>query len=437
MQRSGERREEHLRLGYLEPMHRTLVTLLVPEGFLLLVAAAAVRWPLLVRPIEPALPWLAGAVFVAGIAVALRFRQSGVLFALVALATAGAVLSWAAGARDAGAALGALEPAVAVLLPLNLLAFALLPERGITGASAARRGAALAAQAALVLVLARPEQRPLSDLLLGRSLSGALLPADAPLGDLALLLFAGAAVVLVTLTVRRGTPLLRGFVWALAAVLVGLASGAARLPAGLPTVAFLFTAAGLALVVAVVETAHALAFRDALTGLPNRRALDDALRRLAGAFAIAMVDVDHFKSVNDTHGHGVGDQVLRMVAAQLETIEQGRAFRYGGEEFALLFPGRTVADALPALEAVRVAVAAQRFTLRGADRPRRRPKQPRRRSGTTQLAVTVSAGIAHRAAGDRDAGAVVREADAALYRAKQAGRNRIATAREARRGDAG
>jgi diguanylate cyclase (GGDEF)-like protein len=415
-------------------MHRALVTLLVPEGFLLLAAAAAVRWPPLLQPIEPALVWLAGAVLVAGIAVALRFRQSGVLFALVALATAGAVLSWAVGAREAGASPGALEPAVAVLLPLNLLAFALLPERGITRASAARRGAALAAQAALVLVLARPEQRPLGDLLRGRSLSGAVLPADAPLGDAALLLFAGAAVVLVTLTVRRGTPLLRGFVWALAAVLVGLASGAARLPAGLPTVAFLFTAAGLVLLVAVVETAHALAFRDALTGLPNRRALDDALRRIEGTFAIAMVDVDHFKSVNDTHGHDAGDQVLRMVAAQLETVEGGRAFRYGGEEFALLFPERRVTDALPALEAVRVAVAAQRFTLRGAERPRRRPRRPRRRGGAGHLAVTVSLGVAQRAAGGGDVGAVVTQADAALYRAKQAGRNRIEAAGPARRG---
>ena len=415
-------------------MRRALVTLLVPEGFLLLAAAAAVRWPLLLQPIEPALVWLSAAVLVAGIAVALRFRQSGVLFALVALAAAGAALSWAVGARDAGASLGALEPAVAVLMPLNLLAFALLPERGITGASAARRGAALAAQAALVLVLARPEQRPLSDLLRGRSLSGAVLPADAPLGDVALLLFAGAAVVLVTLAVRRGTPLVRGFVWALAAVLVGLASGAARLPAGLPTVAFLFTTAGLALVVAVVETAHALAFRDALTGLPNRRALDDALRRLEGAFAIAMVDVDHFKSVNDTYGHDAGDQVLRMVAAQLETVEGGRAFRYGGEEFALLFPERDVTDALPALEAVRAAVAAQRFTLRGADRPRRRPKRPRRRSGAGHLAVTISLGVAQRAAGGGDVEAVVKQADAALYRAKQAGRNRIEAAAPARRG---
>jgi diguanylate cyclase (GGDEF)-like protein len=83
---------------------------------------------------------------------------------------------------------------------------------------------------------------------------------------------------------------------------------------------------------------------------------------------------------------------------------------------------------------VRVAVAAQRFTLRGAERPRRRPRRPRRRGGAGHLAVTVSLGVAQRAAGGGDVGAVVTQADAALYRAKQAGRNRIEAAGPARRG---
>jgi diguanylate cyclase (GGDEF)-like protein len=416
-------------------MRRALTTLLVPEGLILLAAAAAIRWPLLLHPIEPVLRWLPAVVLVAGSVLALRFRQSGVLFALVALAGAGGVLSWAAGARTADTQLGALEPALAILLPLNLLAFALLPERGFTSAAALRRVAALVAQAALVFVLARPDQRPLADLLTARPLTERLVAADAPLGDASLLLFAGAAIVFVTLTIRRAAPLLRGFLWALAAVLVGLAAGAGRLPGGTPTVGLLFTAAGLILVVAVIETAHALAFRDALTGLASRRALDDALRRLDGPFAIAMVDVDHFKSVNDTHGHEVGDQVLRMVAAQLDGVDGGLAFRYGGEEFAILFAGRTADDVAPVLEGLRSAVAAQRFTLRAADRPRRRPKQARRRSGTGagQLGVTVSLGLACRAAGDGDVDAAVREADAALYRAKRAGRNRLETA-GARRG---
>jgi diguanylate cyclase (GGDEF)-like protein len=179
----------------------------------------------------------------------------------------------------------------------------------------------------------------------------------------------------------------------------------------------------------VVEGSHALAFRDALTGLPSRRAFDDALRRLDGPCAIAMADVDHFKSVNDRHGHDVGDQVLRMVARVLEDVGHGgRAFRYGGEEFALLFPAKTAADCAGALEERRAAVEAASFTLRAPDRPRKKPKQPARRGSPNRLAVTISIGVAERTATDVPPDAVVQAADDALYRAKEAGRNRVVVA---------
>jgi len=414
---------------------RPLTALLFPEGLILLAAAAAVRWPALLAPLQPVLPWLPAIVIVAGIGLALRFHRSGVLFALVVLAAAGTTVVWAIRARAAGTALGALEPALALLLPLDLLAVALLPERALASGASVRRLTALVAQAALLLVLARPEQAPLWNALTVRTFSAAVLPAAAPLGDPALLLFGAGIMIFAWHALRRGTPLSRGFLWALAATLLAFVAGPDRLPGGLPTAGVLFTAAGLSLVVALIETAHALAFRDALTGLPSRRALDDALHRLDGPFAIAMIDVDHFKSVNDTHGHDVGDQVLRMVAAQLDEVgAAGRAFRYGGEEFAILFSGHDPADVVAALEAVRAAVGASRFTLRGADRPRRRPKQPRRRPGAAQLGVTISIGVAERAAGDADAAPVIARADAALYRAKKAGRNRLEGGRSGRRG---
>jgi len=416
-------------------VRRALTALLLPEGLILLAAAAAVRWPALLAPVRPVLPWLPTIVVVAGVALALRFHRSGALFAFVVLAAAGTTLLWAIRARAAGAALGALEPALALLLPLNLLAFALLPERALASGASIRRLIALLAQAALLLVLARPEQTALWTTLTPRTFSSAVLPAAAPLGDPALLLFGVGIVIFAWRALRQTTPLSRGYLWALAATLLAFVVGPDGLPGGLPTAGVLLTAAGLSLVVALIETAHALAYRDALTGLPSRRALDDALHRLDGPFAIAMVDVDHFKSVNDTHGHDVGDQVLRMVAAQLDEVgAAGRAFRYGGEEFAILFPEHHRAEVVAALDAVRTAVAASRFTVRGADRPRRRPKQPRRRRGATELAVTVSIGVAERDAGDPDAASVITRADGALYRAKQAGRNRIEGGRTGRRG---
>jgi GGDEF domain-containing protein len=100
------------------------------------------------------------------------------------------------------------------------------------------------------------------------------------------------------------------------------------------------------LVVAVAHEAYQMAFRDELTGLPGRRALNERLQRLGRTYVIAMADVDHFKKFNDTHGHDVGDQVLRLVASQLRQIGGGgKAYRYGSEEFTLVFPGKTLKNA--------------------------------------------------------------------------------------------
>ena len=121
-----------------------------------------------------------------------------------------------------------------------------------------------------------------------------------------------------------------------------------------------------------------MAYRDQLTGLSARRALNEALQRVGGQYTVAMVDIDHFKKFNDRYGHDIGDQVLRMVAAKLAEVGGGgRAFRYGGEEFTILFPGRAVDESLPYLERIRKAVEETRFTVRGPGRPRRKPKKPR------------------------------------------------------------
>jgi diguanylate cyclase (GGDEF)-like protein len=407
-------------------VRRALTALLVPEGVLLLGAAAAVRWPAGLAPAQAVVPLLPAVVGVAGAVLAIRFRHTRALLGLLTLAAAG-------GARATGGPAAGLAGAIAILLPVNLLAYALLPERGLATAATARRGAALAAQAAILLVLARTGQAHLLEPLARRTVTAPFLPLDSAVGDLAVFASAGALGVLAALLLRRPDPLTRGFLWAVAAGLLAFIAPPHRDVAGLAAPAFLLTIAALSIVVSQVEAAHALAYRDGLTGLPNRRALDDELRRLDGPFAVAMADVDRFKAVNDTHGHDVGDQVLRLVASHVDAVGQGgHAFRYGGEEFAILFPGRAAPDVLDALEAVRAAVAAAPFTLRAADRPRRRPKRPRRRSGAPQLGVTISIGVAERGVGDAKPDAVLQRADEALYRAKRGGRNRIHAAKAGR-----
>ena len=140
-----------------------------------------------------------------------------------------------------------------------------------------------------------------------------------------------------------------------------------------------------------------------------------------------MVDVDHFKKVNDRHGHDVGDQVLKMLANRLATVSGGgRAYRYGGEEFTVLFPRKGLEEALPHLEQVREKIAGAPFRLRRFPRPRSKPASPRKgRKAGQSLRITVSIGAAAYGPQSPTPEAVIIAADRALYRAKRGGRNQV------------
>jgi diguanylate cyclase (GGDEF)-like protein len=183
------------------------------------------------------------------------------------------------------------------------------------------------------------------------------------------------------------------------------------------------------LVIALVEEGRRLAFHDGLTGLANRRAFDEQLLRMRGRYAVAMVDVDHFKAFNDRWGHDNGDQALRMVASEVARVGMGgTAYRYGGEEFAILFPSRAHANVVETLEVVRTAIADRGFIVRSAARPRRRPRKSKLAGdGDRRVRLTVSIGVASPDTRRTDAVAVLRAADRALYRAKRTGRNRVAS----------
>jgi diguanylate cyclase (GGDEF)-like protein len=157
------------------------------------------------------------------------------------------------------------------------------------------------------------------------------------------------------------------------------------------------------------------------------------LNRLLGAlsppYAVAMVDIDHFKKFNDTYGHPAGDQLLQKVAATLgEVSGGGRPFRYGGEEFAVVFPGLSADAASPHLEVLRVAIAAVAFTVRGPDRRLSRARGGAAARARDKVGVTVSIGVADSSAAGPAPADVVKAADEALYRAKRTGRNRLVSA---------
>jgi GGDEF domain-containing protein len=229
-------------------------------------------------------------------------------------------------------------------------------------------------------------------------------------------------------THRWRGPVERALLWTQVIVLIAMVPALGPAESGI-----LLMAGGLVVSLSVLEQSYSMAYRDELTGLPGRRALMHDLAELNGKYAVAMVDVDHFKNFNDKHGHDVGDQVLLLVATRLAAGPGGgKAYRYGGEEFTLLYPGRTRDDALPHADAVRAAVERATFSLRAWNRPRKKPdqaggkKKAKKGKRPRKLSVTVSMGLADSTGSDSSAEAVLRLADEALYRAKGDGRNRVA-----------
>lgn len=196
----------------------------------------------------------------------------------------------------------------------------------------------------------------------------------------------------------------------------------------MPGNASLVWAGWVAAIAAILVTdAYSVAYRDALTGIPNRRALTQMTRTLGRHYAIAMGDVDHFKSFNDTWGHETGDQVLKLVARVLSQHRMPvKVFRYGGEEFTLVFRGMTADQATPILDALRERVAAYPLTVRKPGRPAsgRRGKRQRGQSNPAkQVSITLSFGVTDASKGNASPDAALQRADKALYKAKQAGRN--------------
>ncbi len=240
---------------------------------------------------------------------------------------------------------------------------------------------------------------------------------------------AGIASLTFTLAMgsRRDHPMEKGLFWVLITILVALAHGAESVGS-----TFYLMVAGLILHVVVLETSHAMAFRDELTGLPARRSLWRELDSAGRLYAIGMVDIDHFKRFNDQHGHDIGDQVLRLVGSCLSKVTGGgRTFRYGGEEFAIVFPAKDRDHAYGHLEVLRKTIEETEFTVRRLVRRRRqseatKTKKTTKRKTTVKLSVTVSIGVAERSDKNPTDEAVVKAADQALYRAKKKGRNRVA-----------
>jgi diguanylate cyclase (GGDEF)-like protein len=427
----------------------TLKSAVLPGGVLLLISALLLNNPVFFIP-AVTLSFYYYAVFVAGLLIAWRFHCSRVLFAIFTLLLAHRAVEFFSGGPAVGNASGRVAlKAVAFLIPLNFTILSFARERGFVLQDTIRRLAVLFFESVLVAVICRP----------GYGTQGSphtVHPGLAPVEQSVLWMYIAACGVLLIRLLLYHKPLENGLFWSLAATLIALRVGVIGREGD-----FYFATAGLILASSMLESSYALAFHDELTGLSSRRAFNDALLRLDSRYAIAVVDIDHFKGFNDTYGHETGDEVLRMVASKLAHVTGGGTpYRIGGEEFCILFPGKSLQETISHLELVRKAVAASEFRVRSVQERRstqrmkeglERRNQLRRlgdRSATSRhvggarqggyatsigaVSVTVSVGVAEPTSRARSVDDVLQSADQALYHAKQSGRNRVEAATTSR-----
>ncbi|OHE10919.1 MAG: diguanylate cyclase [Sulfurimonas sp. RIFOXYD12_FULL_33_39] len=175
-------------------------------------------------------------------------------------------------------------------------------------------------------------------------------------------------------------------------------------------------AIGVIIFILLIRESYRLAFYDELTSLPGRRALVEDMAKLGMKYSLAMIDIDHFKKFNDTYGHDTGDEVLKMVASKLANVSGGgKAYRYGGEEFVLLFPSRDADESYKHTDILRETIAKSPFSVRN-------------KSSQKTIYINISSGVVQRSSQDKDPFAVMKRADNALYKAKKAGRNQVVKA---------
>ncbi len=310
-----------------------------------------------------------------------------------------------------------------ILIPLNFLIFNFLKERGILNQHGTKRLIFVVAQMIGAFWLIKTNQFGLSTYL-------SMDIIQHPLAIKTIIKQPGQLIIAISLTVLCAHWLLRPNqlrgAWILSLISVVIALHFV-LNTQLATVYFII--AGLILLSAIVINAYHLAYKDELTQLPSRRALKQQLASLGKTYSLAMVDVDHFKKLNDNHGHDIGDEVLKMLAAHLQRVEGGgKAFRYGGEEFTIVFPGKDIGSATIYLEALRNNISCKPFVVRNKQRPKDKPSQKMTKSDNTKkLNVTVSIGVAEKQAKYNSTQDIMKSADDALYKAKKKGRNRVET----------
>jgi len=422
LQNSKEKKFISLQVGI--SFLQTLLSFFVPGGvlvlaisFLLLRGLPTLTLPFLVR----IYPYV---VLAAGIWFGWHFNRSRLIFVILVLAfTDRSLLIFAEGS---GASVGAgriVYNAVCILLPLNLVVFSMIKERGfITWHGKWPLGMVLFQIIAVTLIGAW-KQLGLSPYLEYSFLKIGLFNLI-PMAQPGLIAFGAAFFILMFRYAKHRSSIECAFFWTLVSSFFALALGDIG-----PMSTIFFATAGLVLVISVIETSFNFAFYDDLTGLPARRAFNETLSKIGRHFTLAMIEIDSFKKINDRYGLLVGDQVFCMVATKLEKVTGGGlSYRYSGERFGVVFPAKFVDEAIPHLESLRKGVEIYGFILRGPKRPSEKPANPEKYRGPQKrVSLTIAIGAVERIDASVKPKYVTKAAEQALLSAQNEGGNQIAT----------
>lgn len=399
---------------------RKTASLAVPLGMAALAWLLYLNLDILPPSFIAGLEYVPYFVFFTGFLLSCRFNRSGILFIMVILLL---VFLWQLHSMPNPGVTPAPDAVyifICLLLPANILLFAFLKERGILTSAGRLRGALILLQLFLIAVLAGPDGENMAVLPAAN-----IVPPDlsiaTPVPQPALLVFAFAFASLADGHFSGRLPMAGLHIGVLITVFAALYYWDG--PSSGPV---FFSAAAIILLTGLVQDSYSKAYLDDLTGLPGRRSLREDLLKLGDEYTIAMVDIDNFKKFNDRYGHDVGDQVLKFVASIIKTVGNSKAYRYGGEEFTILFPGKTKDEVLPQLEELRKSISQKAFILRGKDRPAKKPAQvkPGRKTAKRTF-ITVSIGVAEKSKRYTTPEEVLKAADTLLYRAKNKGRNQV------------
>jgi diguanylate cyclase (GGDEF)-like protein len=362
------------------------------------------------------------AVLVVGVFMGWRFSRSRLIFTLIVLTLADqAFLRLQFDPQGDIIRNQVIYNIITLLVPANFIGISFIKERGILNLRGIGRLGLILIQPVLVYLIIKYEY--ISSLkFLGVDIFRISFMEAFAIGQIPLLVFLSAFIFTIVNFALKKDIVEGGFFWALLCSFMALFPGQAT-----EVSTFYFSSAGFILIMSILEYSHNVAFKDELTGLSTRRALFESFLKLPNRYSIAMVDIDHFKKFNDQFGHDVGDQVLRMVASRLQRVNGGgKVFRYGGEEFTVVFPGKGANEARIYAENLRKSISDSPFIIRSPKRPQKKPDDlenaPKSRK---QTKITISIGIAERNENLNEPDDVMKAADEALLRAKKGGRNRV------------